>query len=417
MTKDKKGGLRRIVLALLVLSLLVPMAGPGIITPVSAVTQAEIDSLKNDANSLASQKKDLQNQLKEVRTDKSKAVEQKRLLEQQIEVIRKEIINITAQINKYSQLIDLKSQELAKSEEEERRQYDLFCRRVRIMEETGEVSYWAILFGSSSFSELLDNYMMIDEIIEYDNSVMEALAAIREQIAQEKVALEEAKAAQEAAKRQQQATQTELKNQEAEVDKVIAQINQQESQLKEMEAELNRSAAALDSQIRELERQLAEQINNVPSESGFLWPLNSNLNVLSSLYGGRKDPISGRPGNHTGIDIPAARGTPIYAAKSGVVVTSVMGTGSAWSYGNYVVVSHSDGTSTLYAHMNSRAVQKGQTVRQGEVVGYVGTTGRSTGNHLHFEVRKNGKRTDPLYYFKDKVVYYRSNGRKVQIKI
>ena len=167
----------------------------------------------------------------------------------------------------------------------------------------------------------------------------------------------------------------------------------------------------MDAQIKAKEREYAAQIVNVPSESGFLWPLAANLNTLSSLYGGRKDPINGRSSNHTGIDIPAARGTPIYAAKSGVVTTSVYGSGSYWSYGNFVLISHKDGTSTLYAHMSSRNVKEGQTVRQGDVVGYVGTTGRSTGNHLHFEVRVNGKRTDPLNYFKDKALYFRSGGK------
>lgn len=409
--------IRRGLGLVLALALLLPLAGPSAVLPVSAVTQAEIDELKGDANDLANQKKELQEELKAVQADKSKALEQKQLLEEQIEVIRKEISNINAQIEKYDDLIEQKTQELAQAEEEEKAQYELFCDRVRAMEEEGETSYWAILFGSSDFSELLDNYMMIEEIIEYDNSVMEALAAIREKIDQEKTELEEAKAAQEAAKQKQQAAQAELAAQEAEVDKVIAEISSQESQLKSMEAELNRAAAALDSQIKDLERQMSAQINNVPSESGFLWPLNGSINTLSSLYGNRKDPISGKADNHTGIDIPAARGTPIYAAKSGVVITSVYGSGSSWSYGNYVVISHSDGTSTLYAHMSSRAVSKGQTVKQGDVIGYVGTTGRSTGNHLHFEVRVNGQRTDPLYYFTDKTLYYRSGNQKVKLDL
>ncbi len=258
---------------------------------------------------------------------------------------------------------------------------------------------------------------MIEEIIEYDNSVMEALAQLQKQVEQERAELEEAKAALEEAKAKQQSAKAELETQEAEVDKVIAEITSQESQLKAMEAELNRAATALDSQIKDLERQMSAQINNVPSESGFLWPLAGNINVLSSLYGSRPDPFTGKPDNHTGIDIPASRGTPIYASKSGVVITSVYGTGSAWSYGNYVVVSHSDGTSTLYAHMSSRAVSQGQTAKQGDVVGYVGTTGNSTGNHLHFEIRVNGSRVDPLNYFKDLTLYYRSGGQKVQLDL
>ena len=402
---------RRLIGLALAGALLLPLAGPGVVTESSAVTQAEIDALKGDANALASQKKDLQNQLKAVQADKNEAMARKELLERQINVIQEEIDNISRQIAMYDQLIAEKEEELALAQAEEEAQFALFCRRMRSMEEQGEISYWSILFSSSDFSELLDNYMMIEEIIEYDNQVIDDLVALQEKTAADKAELEQAQTEQEKAKAQQVAARNEVKAQEAEVDKIIDQIKDQEDELKAMEAELTKAANALDAQIKAKEREYAAQIVNVPSESGFLWPLAANLNTLSSLYGGRKDPINGRSSNHTGIDIPAARGTPIYAAKSGVVTTSVYGSGSYWSYGNFVLISHKDGTSTLYAHMSSRNVKEGQTVRQGDVVGYVGTTGRSTGNHLHFEVRVNGKRTDPLNYFKDKALYFRSGGK------
>ena len=192
---------------------------------------------------------------------------------------------------------------------------------------------------------------------------------------------------------------------------MIEEINDREDELEAKEKDLKVSAQKLDSEIKRLEREMAAQISQVKSESGFLWPLSSNLNTLSSLYAGRLDPITGKPDSHTGIDIPAPKNTPILAAKSGVVVTSIKGSGSYWSYGNYVLIAHSDGTSTLYAHMEKRNVSKGQVVKQGDVVGYVGTTGRSTGNHLHFEVRVNGNRRDPLDYFKDMPLYFRSGGK------
>lgn len=402
---------RRLIGLALAGALLLPLAGLGVVTESSAVTQAEIDALKGDANALASQKKDLQNQLKAVQADKNEAMARKELLERQINVIQEEIDNISRQIAMYDQLIAEKEEELALAQAEEEAQFALFCRRMRAMEEQGEISYWSILFSSSDFSELLDNYMMIEEIIEYDNQVIDDLVELQEKTAADKAELEQAQTEQEKAKAQQVAARNEVKAQEAEVDKIIDQIKDQEDELKAMEAELTKAANALDAQIKAKEREYAAQIVNVPSESGFLWPLAANLNTLSSLYGGRKDPINGRSSNHTGIDIPAARGTPIYAAKSGVVTTSVYGSGSYWSYGNFVLISHKDGTSTLYAHMSSRNVKEGQTVRQGDVVGYVGTTGRSTGNHLHFEVRVNGKRTDPLNYFKDKALYFRSGGK------
>lgn len=396
---------------LLALALMLPLAGPAAVLPAAAVTQQEIDALKDDASSLASQKKELQEQIKAVQADKSAALSKKKLIEQKISVIQSEIDNITAQIAKYDELIAQKSEELAQAQADEAAQYQLFCQRVRYMEEQGEVSYWSILFASNDFSDLLDNYMMINEIVDYDNRVMDQLIALRERVAADKLALEEAQAEQQAAKAQQEAAKAEQLSQEAEVDQLIKQINAQEDQLEAIEAQLKQAADELDKEIKRKEKELAEQIRNVVSESGFLWPLDAGINTLSSLYGPRKHPVTGKANNHTGIDIPAARNKNIYAAKSGVVTTSAR----HGSYGEYVVVSHSDGTSTLYAHMNKRNVIEGQVVSQGDVVGFVGTTGSSTGNHLHFEVRINGNRTDPLNYFKDKALYARSGGQTMPL--
>ncbi|MCI9155768.1 MAG: peptidoglycan DD-metalloendopeptidase family protein [Lawsonibacter sp.] len=409
--KHKTPLFRRVMGLVLVLAVLLPL-GPSAI-PGSEASQAKIDALKGDANSIAAQRKDIQAQIKAIQADKNAALQQRELLEQQIYLVQQEINNINEQIAMYDQLIAQKSEELAQAEADEAAQFDLFCRRMRSMEEEGETSYWSILFSSNDFSELLDNYMMVEEIIEYDNRIIDDLTALQEKVSAERTALEQAQAEQEAAKEQQEAARAELKTQEGEMDKLIQEINDREDELEAKEKDLRVSANKIDSEIKRLEREMAAQISKVVSESGFLWPLSANINTLSSLYGNRKDPINGRSDNHTGIDIPAASGTPIYAAKSGVVVTSVLGSGSYWSYGNFVLISHSDGTSTLYAHMSRRNASKGQVVKQGDVIGYVGTTGRSTGNHLHFEVRVNGSRTDPVNYFKDKTLYYRSGGKTV----
>ncbi|RHR11270.1 peptidase M23 [Pseudoflavonifractor sp. AF19-9AC] len=405
-------GFRKIISLLVALALLVPLTGEVSVMPAAAVTQAEIDDLKDQAADLDSQRAELQQQLKAIQADKSKALEQKSLLEQQIDATQAEINNIQSQIQKYSELITQKESELAQAEEQEQQLYELFCERVRYMEEEGEVSYWSILFSSSDFSDLLDNFMMVEEIIDYDNSVMEELLALQEQIEADKADLETSKSEQEAAKVKQEEAKAALKEQESQVDALIQEISGKEDQLEAAEAQLKAAANAMDAEIKRLEKEMADQIANVPSESGFLWPLPSSWNTLSSLYGSRIHPITGKPNNHTGIDIPASKNTNIYAAKSGVVTTSTYNS----SYGNYVVISHSDGTSTLYAHMNKRAVSKGQTVSQGQVIGYVGTTGSSTGNHLHFEVRVNGNRTDPVNYFKDKTLYVTSGGKKVLLE-
>ena len=407
--------LRRAAVLLLALVMFLPLTGPGMVLETSAVTQAEIDALKGNAGKLAEQKKDIQAQLKAVQADKSNALKKKELLEDQIDLIRQEIANINEQIAMYDQLIAEKTVELEQAEADEKAQFDLFCRRMRHMEEQGETSYWSILFASGDFSELLDNYMMIEEIIQYDNQVIDSLVSLQEKVTNDRTALEDAQSEQEAAKAQQMAAQDELKAQEDEVDKLIAEISAHEDLLEEMEEELNKAAKALDAQIKAKEREYAAQVANVPSESGYLWPLPGGYNTISSLAGGRIHPVTGKPGNHAGIDIPAPSGTNIYAAKSGVVIHAAKGTGSSWSYGNYVIVSHSDGTSTLYAHMSRIGCKEGQTVKQGDVVGYVGTTGRSTGNHLHFEVRSGSTRKDPVNYFKDKALYVQSSGKKVAL--
>jgi len=408
----KKNILRRALPLVLAAVLMIPLFEPLSVTPVSAkVTQQDIDKLKSDANDLASQKKELASQLSKVRADKSKAQDRKSLIEQQINVIQSEINNYDAQIQNYATLIGEKEVDLAETQQKEAAQYELFCKRVRSMEEDGEVSYWSILFSSSDFSDLLDNFMMVEEIMQYDNGVMESLVSLREQIEADKAALESAKADKESARQAKVAAKQDQEAKQAEVDKLIDEISADEDALEAQEAQMRKEAAAIDAEIKKKQKELASQISNVVSESGFLWPL-SGYNTLSSLYGSRIHPLTGKANNHTGIDIPAPKGTSILASKSGVVVTSAYNN----SYGNYVVVAHSDGTSTLYAHMSKRNVSEKQTVKQGAVVGYVGSTGSSTGNHLHFEIRVNGVRKDPVNYFKSKTLYVTYKGQKVQLK-
>ena len=203
--KNRGTFLRRVLGLALVLAVLLPLAGNGMVLESSAVTQAQIDALKGDANGLAAQRKDIQNQIKALQSDKNEALAKRDLLEKQIYLVQQEINNINAQLTMYGELIQQKAGELAQAEADEAAQFDLFCRRMRSMEEQGEVSYWSILFSSSSFSEMLDNYMMIEEIIQYDNSVVEALQALQEKVAADKAELEEAKAGQEEAKKQQEA--------------------------------------------------------------------------------------------------------------------------------------------------------------------------------------------------------------------
>lgn len=404
----KKGKLlRRVVPLLMTAALIVPLFRPMAVNEVQAApSKAEIEALKQNAAELEKQKKEVQEKLKAVQADKYAALEKKDLIESQMELIQSEINNCDTQIGQMDELIASKSEELAQAEVKEKEQYELFCKRVRNMEENGTMSYWSILFSSVTFSDLLDNFMMMDEIMAYDTAVMEELQNTRNQIKTDKEEMETAKVEQENLRAAKVESQDELAASQAEVDKLIEEISSQEDLLAAQEAKLQEDAKEIDEELRQTEENMKPQINNVPSESGFSWPL-PGYYTLSSLFGGRIHPITGRPNNHTGIDIPAPGGTPIVAAKSGVVTKSL----HKGSYGNYVVVSHSDGTNTLYAHMSSRAVSTGQTVSQGQVLGYVGHTGSATGDHLHYELRVGGGRRDPVDYYKSITLYvgYGSN--------
>lgn len=384
----------RALAVLLAVAALLP--APAITPVVQAVTQAEIDSLKQDASSLETRKKELEKQLKAIAADKSKAMQQKNLLEDQIDVLQSEINVTNKQITKYDELIGSLENQLETNQQEETRLYELLCRCVRYMEEEGTIGYWSILFRATSFSDLLDRYIMVNEIVEYNQGVLDALAATREQIQTDKTAVEQARAEQQAAKEKLVASRTEIEASEAEVDKLLKQISSQEDKIESSVKELEAQAKAMDAEIARKEKELAAKLeaggNKITSESGYLWPL-TNYKNLSSLYAGRIDPFTGKPATHSGIDVPAPKGTSVLAAKSGVVITSAYNSGG---YGNYVVVSHGNGNTTLYAHLSARSVKEGDTVKQGQVVGKVGSTGRSTGNHLHYEIRVNNARIDPV---------------------
>ena len=402
-----------------------------------AVTQKDIDNLKSQAASLKEQKSDIQKKLDKLSNSKNSALDQKFLLEEKINLLREQIALSEQSIQEYGKQIDQKEEELAAAKEEEAKYYDEFCERVRSMEERGNVSYWAVLFNANSFSDLLDQINAISEVMDYDNEVMDNLAAARQAVADAKAELEESKAAEESAKADLETQKADLVKEQASVEATIQEITSQSSVYAQKMDELEDDSASVSSQIAQAEKTYQAQIaaqkkaeeeaarkkaeeeakkqqqqqnqNNSNSNSnskpsggggtagsgGYLWPL-SGYTRVSSPFGYRNCPFHGQE-LHGGCDIPAPYGTPIKAAKSGVVIISTYGS----SYGNYVTIAHSDGSRTMYAHQSQRAVSAGQTVSQGEVIGYVGSTGSSTGNHLHFELWLNSSsssRVNPVAY-------------------
>ena len=385
----------RLLCGVLVLALCTSAA-----TQAGAVTQSEIDALKKEQQASQAKQEELKDQLAEAEAQQAAAQEKRQLLTQQLNAINAEIANIDAQISYYDGEIAQKEEERKEAEAREAEQYDLFCQRVRMMEEQGTVSYWSILFNAEDFSDLLDRIADVDAVMAYDNEVMDQLIATREELERLQAELESARAEEQAAKEQQEAKKAEQQAKVAEAQALLDQINADVAEVnRQLDAE-DAAAANLQAEIAKKQKQLEEErkqqnVTLPPTGSGYQWPLPSSCLTLTSAFGYRIHPISGQPHSHTGIDVSAAGGTPIYAAKGGQVIMSEYGSGVNWSYGNFVVIDHGDGTTTLYAHMSSRAVSEGQMVTQGQTIGYVGNTGNSKGNHLHLEVRVNGQRVDP----------------------
>ncbi len=360
------------------------------------VTQADIDALKGDAKDLTAQRKALEEKLAALSDDKAEVMKKKELLDDQIAVQVSEIRNVESQISTYEDLIAQTQAELADAQQKEEIQYDLFCKRVRAMEEEGTVSYWSVLFKADSFTDLLDRLDAVNEVMDADQAVIDRLEALQDEISQKEAELQESKSGAEAARADLVSKKSALEKQRAEANQLIAQLAANES---ETEAEIDgmeEEEERIQREIQELSRKLAAQQaaagqSNRSNPGGYIWPVDSRY--ITSTMGGRASPGGIGSTNHKGTDIGRVGYTsPIYAAKSGTVIVSQR----SRSYGNYVVISHGSGNTTLYGHMSSRKVEVGQYVNQGDVIGITGSTGNSTGPHLHFEITENGVRVNPL---------------------
>ena len=380
----KQRKIARIALALaVVLALTMTELTPlSMVQDASAVTQADIDKLKDELSGMNSEKSQLEKELKSIQNDKSAALAQKENIDKQINLLQSEIKGVESLISEYETLIEQTEQEIRENEEEEKRQYEKFCARVRSMEERGTVSYWSVLFDSASFSDLLSAMDFISEIMDSDQKVIDDLRALREQIEQK------------TAKETLVTKKNELNTQRAAAEKVLADLKANEAQYKQVLSEKDAAMERQQAEIVRLSRELAAKNGDTTATlGGYIWPCASRY--ITSPLGARYTGIAGASTNHAGIDIGrVGYTTQAVAAKAGTVIISAYN-----KYrGNYVVVSHGSGNTTTYQHLSSRSVNVGDYVAQGQVVGITGTTGVSSGPHLHFEITENGKIVNPLNY-------------------
>ena len=398
-----RGALIRRVLPVFLAALL---CAQFLLPAAEAVTQDEIDDLKQQQTELNSEKNDIKKRLDAIGDDKAAALEKKRLLDEECAVIQDEIDVYDAQIAAYDAQITQTEQEIAETEEKEKAQYELFCKLARATEESGRTSYWEIIFKATSVTDLLSRIDFVNEIMDYDRRVIQDLKDTRSELEEKKSTLEDAKAEQAAARETLVERKAELDERRSEADALVKEIQSQEGEyqdaLDSIEAEEEEIQAMIVKKSEEMAAQGNPNTGNATTDvvtswmgtGGYMWPEKASKKITSP-FGKRSSPGGIGSTNHKGVDIGGVGyTTQVLASKAGTVIVSQYSN----SYGNYVVVSHGSGNTTLYAHMSSRSVSAGQYVQQGQVLGITGSTGNSTGPHLHFEITEGGVRVNPLNY-------------------
>ena len=402
-----------VILAVLMVISLLAVLIPS--TPVRAVTQSEIDNLKQQQDALKAQQAQQATTIQSLRSQQADVMAQKQALDEQCSLLMQEITNVEAQIELYNNLVAEKEVELADAQAKEEAQARLFRTRVREIEENGRISYLLLILDSKDVADLLSRMDIIGEIIDYDKRLEQALIAAREEVEAAKAALEQALAEQEAKKAELEQQKAVLEQQVAEAQQLIlsleSDIEANEAVYAQFEAQKQALQSQIDSKVAELRaqeeaarlaaQQQAQQTGQavtydpaaaVGASGSMMWPAVGH--GISSPFGYRMHPIYHVQKLHTGVDINVAYGTPVYAADGGTVILA----GWNGGYGNCIVINHGNGLTTLYGHMSSLVASVGQSVSKGQVIGYVGSTGASTGPHLHWEVAVNGQRVNPLNY-------------------
>ena len=391
---------QRIIVIILAVALLLTILVPALTMLAGAdVTEDDIANIKGELTDIVKLKDKVQKELNAVRGDLTKAKEQITWIQAQISLTEQEIDVSQRLLEQYDLQIQHKVDEINALEEQEGRQYEEFYTHVRWLEETGSVSYLSILFQASSFSELLDYAMLIADIMEYSNRIIKDLETTQKELREANAELELSREEQAMAQKNLEEQKSSLEESRAEAEKLYEEIKDTESELAAEAKKLAETEKEIERELKKAQEQYAAQIAALKNSNEWYWPL-PGIYYISSVFGGRYHPITGKWHNHGGTDIPAAGGTKIYAAQDGVVTTVSKNKKS--SYGWYCIITHANGRATLYAHMRSKAVVKeGQNISKGDLVGYVGTTGSSTGNHLHFELRINGEKSNVLLLYPD----------------
>ena len=408
-------------------------------TTASAASSSEI---RKQINALKKQREDIQKDIDNVKSqykanedEIADIVARKNIIDQEISLLHAEIYNINEQIATFNVMIADKQDELDHAQERFDELEEKNRARIRTMEEEGEISYWEVIFKANSFSDLLDRLNMVEEIAASDKRHLQEMADAAQNVSLAQAELASQKEELVRIQIEQDVTKAELDDKRKEADDLIAELVAKGYELEDLEKRYSQEKQDLLSDIAQKEKEYneakhAEWVAHMATATtappaptaggsagsdggsgdggggsggsggggapvvGTGWIIPCNYRKVTSPFGRRESPTAGASSYHQGIDLGAPAGTPIVASRGGVV------TGASYrgGLGNCVTINHGDGYSSVYGHMTNYVVHAGQTVSQGDVIGYVGSTGISTGNHLHFGIAYNGAYQNPASY-------------------
>lgn len=414
-SEERKIDLRKrfykILALLLVIVIVVPVLGKGSVVR-AEVTDSDVNNAKKEQEEIEKKLNEAKANLEKINASKSDLQGYIKKLDEQLETINANIYSLSIKMEEKEDQIKATEEELEKAKQDKEEQYAAMKLRIQYMYETGQTTYLEAFLASESISDLLKRTEYVKSITEYDKKMMDKLVdtmntiqATDERLKAEYTELENLQVEQKA---ELAAAEYLYSQKQAELKELQAKAEEAEKLEKEMEAAREEADKKVQQLIAQKQAQEAakndEILKNLATKTFLGWPLPLSNRTITELFGPRIHPITGQyQSRHNGIDISAKTGTPVYAAADGTVLVSQYN----WSYGYYVVLYHEGGVSTLYAHSSKLLVSVGQEVKKGDVIMLVGSTGQSTGPHLHYEVWVNGEKTNPLNYYNTEGLSYR----------
>lgn len=393
--------------AVLSVLLVICMVGSVSLQACARPTNASIKEKQDKVSQAKEEISGLQSGLSDVKKIKEELEQSKNDLNTYITDLDAQLTEMTEKIDEYNQLIEDKEAEiqqaeldLEEAEETQKNQYEAMKKRIKFLYETGDTLYVEMILSAGSFSDMINKADYVEMLSEYDRNKLdeyvaatEYVEACKEELEAEKEVLDEAKKDVEV---EQENVNELLAEKEQQVNQVSAEISDKEAEIKAYENDI----ATMNAEVASLEKAIEAEIAALEASSQrqynggkFAWPCPSYTRI-SDDYGNRIHPTLGVEKFHNGIDLAAPYGSAVLAAYDGDVAAA----GYSSTMGNYIMINHGSGILTIYMHCSALYVSKGQSVTKGQKIGAVGSTGRSTGNHLHFSVRQNGSYISPWTY-------------------